>query len=390
MTLDTEQSAQISTPEPQSPAPAPEASTPSVDPFKEELSKAEQLDAAEDAELRKAYRRAKEQSPSEPEPEDEPKAVRDPKTGKFVSPLKEELKTEDDTAEAETPEPKAVKAEKTSDPKLAPKTEEAKKPAVEAPKHWSEKVRQEFAKLDPEAQQELAKEATEMRQHLSRYGRAVKEMEPVAKVLQEHKALFEQAGIAPDQGIAALLRAQAQLSDPNTARQTLLKIAEDFNIDLGGVSAEPEDAEWVDPNVSQLRNHISQLENRLAHYERHTATQMQEQQAAAATSFVEQFAQGKEDFEALADGIEARVRMYRAAYPDVPANEILAKAYEEERALNPATREKLIAEKLKEQAAKVEQARRAAALSVRSEPDPYSAASEDDMLRQAYRRGRAA
>lgn len=386
MTLDTEGQAPEAAPETQAPAPAPEAKAPETpDVFKEELSEKEQLEQAERAELSKVYRRM--QADRQPEPEEEEKpSNRDPKTGQYKS-LKEEVQTGDDEKpEAREPEAKT----KSPDQKQpAPKPEEAKKPAVEAPKHWSQKVREEFAKLDPEAQQELAKEATEMRQNLSRQGRVLQEMQPVAKVLQEHKALFEQNGMSYDQGIAALLRAQAALSNPNTARDALLTLAKNYNIDLSD-AAEPEDGEWVDPNVARLTQHVEDLQNRLAQYERHTATQMQEQQSAAATNFVEQFAQGKEDFEALADEIELRVKMYRAAYPQAPANEILAKAYEEARMLNPATQEKLLAEKQREQAAKVEQARRAAALAVQSEPDPSTATSEREMMRRIYRKNHAA
>ena len=221
-----------------------------------------------------------------------------------------------------------------------------------------------------------------MRQNLSRQGRALQELQPVAKVLQEHKALFEQNGVSYDQGIAALLRAQVALSDPNTARNALLKLAETYNIDLGN-GAEPEDQDWVDPNVTQLRATVEQLQNRLAHYERHTAEQMQEQQSAAATNFVDQFAQGKEDFEALADEIELRVRMYRAAYPQAPANEILAKAYEEARALNPATRDKLVNEEIERKAKAAEKARKAASLNVASSDKP-GRMSEYDRLSAAY------
>lgn len=381
MTLDTEQAA---------PAEAPvsmDAQLQSINTKLDDLPKreptAEERDKAEYDKLSAAFdKAAAKPAPGEPEAEtEEPEAKAAPERGpdgKFKSKLPEGAKAEAAEGDEETDDTDDSQETKAA----APETKEAKKPAVEAPKHWSEKVRAEFAKLDPEAQRELAKETTEMRQNLSRQGRALQELQPVAKVLQEHKALFEQNGVSYDQGIAALLRAQVALSDPNTARNALLKLAETYNIDLGN-GAEPEDQDWVDPNVTQLRATVEQLQNRLAHYERHTAEQMQEQQSAAATNFVDQFAQGKEDFEALADEIELRVRMYRAAYPQAPANEILAKAYEEARALNPATRDKLVNEEIERKAKAAEKARKAASLNVASSDKP-GRMSEYDRLSAAY------
>jgi hypothetical protein len=380
MTLDTEQAASAPT--------SMDAQLESINSKLDELPKreptAEERDKAEYDKLSAAFdKAAAKPAPGEDEPEAEAEEVeakvkpdRHP-DGKFKSKLPEGAKAQAAEEEADDTDDDSQETKAA-----APETKEAKKPAVEAPKHWSEKVRAEFAKLDPEAQRELAKETTEMRQNLSRQGRALQELQPVAKVLQEHKALFEQNGVSYDQGIAALLRAQVALSDPNTARNALLKLAETYNIDLGN-GAEPEDQDWVDPNVTQLRATVEQLQNRLAHYERHTAEQMQEQQSAAATNFVDQFAQGKEDFEALADEIELRVRMYRAAYPQAPANEILAKAYEEARALNPATRDKLVNEEIERKAKAAEKARKAASLNVASSDKP-GRMSEYDRLSAAY------
>lgn len=390
MTLDTDTTAPVTdTP---APASAPEAKAPAgPDPYKEELSKAEQLDQAEEAELRAAFKRAQTDNTSEPEDEDKPQPARDPKTGKFAPALKEELKTEDDQPKAEKPEAKAEKATKDADQKPAPKPEEAKTPAVEAPKHWTDKQKAALSKLDPEEQEAFIKEATEARQHLSRQGNALKAYEPIGRVIQENKALFDRAGVTPDQGIAALLRAQAQLSDPSTALNALMKIAQDFNIDLGA-SAAAEDQEFADPDVLQLRQELEET-RRVARESQETLQRMlSEQRAQAAEGMVNQFfrTQNETIDDATAENVALRVKMIRSAYPNANPQDILARAWEEVRALDPGRQEKIIAEKMKAQAALVEEARRAQALAVQSEPDPLSAASEDEMLRRAYRKGRAA
>lgn len=343
---------------------------------------AEQKDKAEYDMLAKAFdKAAAKPAPGEPEPEGEETTEAAPERGpdgKFKSKLPEGAKAEaaDESEETETEDPSKTKA-------TAPKTEEAK-PAVEAPKHWSEKMRKEFAKLDPEAQREFAKESTEMRQNLSRYGRAVKEMEPVTRVLQENKALFDQAGVSPDQGIAALLRAQAQLSNPNTARNALLKIAQDFNIDLSGTAAEAEDQDWVDPNVAQLQNHVQMLTDRLAQYERHTVEQTQAHQQQTAVAMVNQFFADKGDVsDELATEVANRARMYTLANPDMPFMERLAKAWDETQALSPATRERMIQEEIERKAKAAQKARKAASLNVTSSDKP-GGMSEYDRLAAAY------
>ena len=388
MTLDTDTTAPVT----DTPAPDTEAKVPAgPDPYKDDLSDAEQLDQAEDAELRAAFKRAQTDNPSEPEDEPAKAPVKDPKTGKFVSPLKEELKTEDDQPKAEKPEAKAEKATKDAAQKPAPKPEEAKPPAVEAPKHWSDKQKAALSKLDPEEAEAFIKEATEARQHLSRQGNALKAYEPIGRVIQENKALFDRAGVTPDQGIAALLRAQAQLGDPNTAHQALMKIAQDFNIDLGA-SAAAEDQEYADPDVLQLRHELEET-RRVARESQETLQRMlSEQRAQAAEGMVNQFFQTQNETidDATAEHVALRVKMIKSAYPNANPQDILARAWEEVRALDPGRQEKIIAEKMKAQAARVEEARRAQALAVQSEPDPLSAASEDEMLRRAYRKGRAA
>ena len=64
-------------------------------------------------------------------------------------------------------------------------------------------------------------------------------------------------------------------------------------------------------------------------------------------------------------------------------DEILAKAYEEARALNPATRDKLVNEEIERKAKAAEKARKAASLNVASSDKP-GRMSEYDRLSAAY------
>jgi hypothetical protein len=405
MTLDTEGQAPTTTPETSAPAPAPEAKAPETpDVFKEELSEREQLDQAERAELSKVYRRMQADRQAEPEEEEKPSATRDPKTGKFTSALKEEVQTGDDekpisgkqkpnSAEAD---PKSAE-KKDSEPKPEPKAEEAKKPAVEAPKHWSDKQKAALSKLDPDEQEAFIKDATEARQHLSRQGNALKAYEPIGRILTEHKPAFDRYGLNYEQGLKTLLDTNAALEDPNTVQEAYYKLGAKLSkihgFDVGMASqAEPEDQDWVDPNILQLRQEL-EASRREAQESRQQLNQLlQDQKTQAAGGLVNQFFQGKDEelTDEIADQLSVRIRMLQAVYPNAPQDQVLARAWHEVVTLDPARQEKLIAEKQREQAAKVEQARRAAALAVQSEPDPSTATSERDMMRRIYRKNHAA
>lgn len=401
MTLDTENTA----PQTDVSAPPPEAKTEApADVFKEDLNDAEKMEAAEDAALRDAFRKSQAAREEDKEPDEPKKAapVKDPKTGKFVSPLKEEVNTEDDKPLSGKEKPNTAKtdpkaADKDADQKPAAETkDEAKKPAVEAPKHWSEKQKAALSKLAPDEQEEFIKEATEARQHLSRQGNALKTYEPIGRMLTEHKQSFDRYGLNYEQGLKLLLETNAALDDPNTVQDAYYKLGAKLSqmhgFDVGRMQsqAEPEDQDWVDPNVLQLRQELEET-RRVARESQETLQRMlYQQREESLTGFVNQFFEGKEIDDALGEEVSRRVVMLRTVYPDASNDQLLARAYEEARLLNPATQEKIIAEKLKEEAAKVEQARRAAALAVQSEPDPYSAASEDEMLRRAYRKRSAA
>jgi hypothetical protein len=149
--------------------------------------------------------------------------------------------------------------------------------------------------------------------------------------------------------------------------------------------------------VQTLRQELAaerERSNRIENYLQGFAQQQQQQVAqakeASMQGLIDQFVQGKDDFGSLEQEITERAQMIRAFNPQMPADQVLAKAYHEARLLSPATQEKVLAEREREKAAKAEQARRAAALNVSSEPDPSLATSERDLMRQVWRRNNAA
>jgi hypothetical protein len=259
-------------------------------------------------------------------------------------------------------------------------------------------VKAEFAKLDPEAQESLAKEATEMRQTISRQGRVLKEMEPVAKVLQDNKALFDKYGVSMDQGVAALLRAQTMLENPNTARDALLHLAKQYNVNLGSTESQQTDDEWTDPAVSQLRDKVTQLialneqlHDRLAHFERHTVESQQQAHVDGLKGVVQAYARTVPDWSEIPDDVlEGQIRLARVENQEAPPEKILEIAVERARWATPALREKAIQAEIDKKTKLMEQARQAAALNVQSAPDPSMATSERDIYRQIYRKHHAA
>lgn len=377
--------------------PTPETVTPSPEAAPAPAGKAKdmspaQYEAHENDLLSKAYDKAVAADDDEPGDPAEAlaKAERDPETGKFKAKLPEGAKADAPADDADEQDAEAEEAEGSKDQKaLAPKTDKAKADAVEAPKHWSPKVRSEFAKLDPEAQRELAKESTEMRQALSRQGRALKDVEPVAKVLKDNEALFKAAGVNYEQGVAALLRAQTALANPNTAKDALLTLARNYNIDLTSLQQQDEDQDWIDPNVNLLKGEVQELKGRLAQYERHTAETIQQQRQASILDTINQFAADKPDFEEMGDGLVERILMLARANPNVALPDVMARAYNEQRTLDPRYQDKLISEAMERKAKAAEKARKASQMNVRSS-DKSGRMSEDERLSAAYDRAMSA
>lgn len=299
-------------------------------------------------------------------------------TGKFVS--KNPVEPPAEGAAPETTEGQAPEGE----------TAEPAKPAIPAPHSWPADMKAKWDALPPDAREFIAKRESDAHTAISRMGQQVKALEPVANVLEQHKAVFERNGLDYQQGVAALLKAQVMLEEnPHAAIQQL---AQAYGVDLSGLSTGQGTAGG--PQIAALQAQIAQLSRQV---QENTAREMERQKSAEAAKVqsleqvVAEFTKDKPDFSELEDDVLVMLPAIRQRMPDASPRELLTKAYEDAQWANPAARARKLeaeaAKKAKEAAAVAAKAKQAGSLNVRT---TQSSASDrrtiDDDLREIARR----
>ena len=119
----------------------------------------------------------------------------------------------------------------TTDQSLETVAPEPAPPAIAAPVSWSrEKVEQVWNTLTPAAKEYVAQRESQSTAEISRLGQQVKQIEPIVKTLEQHRASFERNGMSYQDGVSALLKAQDMLdANPVAAIQ---HIAQAYGVDL--------------------------------------------------------------------------------------------------------------------------------------------------------------
>lgn len=258
------------------------------------------------------------------------------------------------------PAPAEPDAKSVDQPQEAAKTEAQEKPAPigETPLSWSAEMKAKFATLPPEVQSYVVQRDKEAHEHISRLGNAVKQIEPIGRLLEEHRETFASKRMTYSQGLDQLLRAQKALdTDPVSA---ISKLATAYGVDLASYGshdgANPQSAVLLQ-QVRDLTQEINALKGTVGARERSEANQRQQSLEAAVTKFSE----GKTDFEELADDIVAHVTALRATNPNLSHEQLLEKAYDAARWANPKSRERIMSEQAKAAEAKrLEEARKQA------------------------------
>lgn len=152
---------------------------------------------------------------------------------------------------AETPEPEAAPEGDDAQPEI---------PSVEPPEGWSDELKSAFGSLDPQVQEMLVNDYTGLRENLSALESFKQTLEPVTKVIDPYREVFERNGqdFTPhlQQAVYAYL---SFLQDP---AGTLKRVAQQSNIDINSLVGDESDDEFTDPEVKALRDKIAQLEQR--------------------------------------------------------------------------------------------------------------------------------
>lgn len=306
-------------------------------------------------------------------------------------------RAEDGKFASKNPPAPAEPVAKVDQPQEAQPVEAQEKPApIDTPLSWSAEMKAKFATLPPDVQTYVAQRDKEAHEHISRLGKAVKSFEPVGRLLEQHRDVFESKGMNYGQGLNQLLRAQRALdTDPVSA---IAQLANVYGVDLARFGsqdgANPQSAVLLQ-QVRDLTQEINALKGTVGARERTEAQQRQASLEAAVTKFSE----GKADFEELADDIVAHVSALRSTNPNLSHEQLLEKAYDAARWANPKSRERIMSEQAKEAEAKrleearkqAEAAKNASRVNVKSQAKANAVADDlDATLASVWRKQNAA
>lgn len=263
-------------------------------------------------------------------------------------------------------QPPATQAEAVEAPK-AETVEQAPAPAIDPPVSLTAEMKAKFGTLPPDVQAYWAQRERESAQAISRYGQQVKQFEPIAQVVEQHRSIFERNGVTPEQGLPLLFKAQAMLDqDPVSG---IAAIAKQYGIDLGALQG----TQVHSPELVSLRAELADLKQQLAETSSHVRTREERELDArrqALEAQVSDFRKANPDFDLVEAEVISLIPMIRSKEPGLSEKEILAKAYDQAAWLNPDLRTKRTAAEQAKQAEaarkKAEEAKRLASLNVKS------------------------
>lgn len=354
-------------------------------------------EAALDDKLRKVFRNAKKDRDAENgqyASKDKPKAAKVPNGDEVAA----EKGAPDDKAKAETKD-KPNPADKADAKDQKPeKSAEPAKPAIKRPSSWSADKDPVWESLSPEAREHVAKREQDAHKAISQLGETVKRMEPIGKLLEQHRDSFQSKGLTYDQGLSQLLAAQRAL-DQNPAA-AIQQIARAYNVDLEQLAyGQPAQS---DPMVQQLQNQVSELTRQLNDVRsgvQHRAQAEAQQKLGTIEQAIDKFAADKPDFDELASEIEMLLPVLRQTNPNATLEQLISDAYDRASWGNPAARQRRLdadnraKEQARIEAAKKaeEEAKAAGLINVGGSPSASQSAGDlDDQLRAIVRRNRAA
>lgn len=361
------------------------------------------IDASMEAEMEAVWAKMEAEDKAQQQP-------RDPQSKRFVSKdgagkyeAAPNASTEQQAEPTEGATEQGAKEGEAAKESADPNAEDAAKaqaPAVEAPPTWSAEMRTKFQSLPQEfrdLQAYAAKRDDQQNQVIIRHQEQLKQAEqlvnayePLNNVLLAHKDDFARRGILPAQGVAFLLQAQRQLEQNPVG--ALIDIARSVNVDLAAVlqaaGIDPRQYGTTqnrpDPYVSQIEAKLNQALQKIDAFESRQVQQQtvaEQQIVTDAEQAIADFAKDKPYFEEVREDMgillqAGRVKDLPAAYKKACAmnDSIASRIQADQRAKDEAKR------KADEQA-KAAEARKSAAVNVKSVPAKSNPTTIDDDLR---------
>lgn len=250
-------------------------------------------------------------------------------------------------------------------------------PAVEAkrpPSSWKKEAAAEFDKLPPHVQDEVLRRETDFHKGIEGFKQHADLGRSMERAIQPYMQTIQQLGVAPDQAVGALLRADAMLRnpDPSQRAQYFASLAQQYGIDLGHAAQMPQ----RDPYTMQLESRLEQIQAQQEIFHQ----SQQQQQREALNSELQAFAATAEHFEAVKEDMAALLQAGRATD--------LKDAYDKAVYANPQTRQTLLEQQRNEalkqaQSAALANRAKAASVSVRGSSPASGTGAAPTNLRAA-------
>jgi hypothetical protein len=256
---------------------------------------------------------------------------------------------------------------------------EQAKPAIDAPISWTAEQKAKWASLPPDTQAYIAQRDKESHEAISRAGQQIKAFEPIGKVIEQFAHVFQKNGLQPHDGIARMMAVNEMLeANPETA---IREIAKAYGVNLSGETEQ---------NADPASREVAELKAELARVKSHLTAQDRQREAAEGQTLAREiadFAKDKPHFEA--------VRKVMAGLMSSGAAETMQEAYDRAVYADPTIRQAILADEAtkveakrkEEEAKRVQAAKKAAGVNVKSSPGQANAPrTMDDDLREIARK----
>lgn len=253
----------------------------------------------------------------------------------------EEVEETEETGETE--ETESTDTEETDE-------EETEGGTIQPPEDWSEEWAAEFRKLPDEGRQVLL---NAYRYQQADYTRKTQEIAEIRKAIpDEMKQQLQLKGVSEGQYIQSLTAADRYLRQ--SPKEAIEYLANSYGVDLKQFADDGSEDDLADPEVSRLRNEVTELRTRLQQRDQRE----QQSQQATVNQQVQQFAEEKDESGKPRHPHFETVKPHMGALLSSGAAESLSDAYEQAIWARPDLRQELLAQQQREQQAEAEASRK--------------------------------
>lgn len=250
----------------------------------------------------------------------------------------EETEEPEETEETETPETEETDEEETEGGTIQP------------PDDWPDEWAEEFRKLPDEGRQVLL---NAYRNQQADYTRKTQEIAEIRKAIpDEMKQQLQLKGVSEGQYIQSLTAADRYLRQ--SPKEAIEYLANSYGVDLKQFADDGSDDDLADPEVSRLRNEVTELRTQLQQRDQRE----QQSQQATVNQQVQQFAEERDESGNPKHPHFETVKPHMGALLSSGAAESLSDAYEQAIWARPDLRQELLAQQQREQQEKAEASRK--------------------------------